>query len=383
MAVTNDPIRIVFLLKNFMQGCGGTPESTRLMAQVLRRQGVTCDAVDEDHLHKDIGQLAILPQPDVQALPSESIEFDNYDWIIYVGPWQSPLKFLRVLSQNNILSRFIYLPKGGLSKIEFTRFRDIKKIPYFYLIELVWVSLARNLVFSSELEKRSSIFPVSLFDRKSRVVPNFFVPSWSAAEHAPPANNKVTQFSFLAEISPRKGLLEIVRAFHEWVLGRNLVDVVHLKIGGEVRPGSERYFNEIQEFVSRSPAQRAFRFLGPVKHNERPQFYYTSHVFLATSFFESYGMTVLEALYSGCVVLAAPQIGVLQYLEQNQDLVTLEDLEARTLEAGLDTVLERARSVGEKTDNQKSNDREWGIGETINSSALRVWLDLLHEKASQ
>lgn len=376
MTETKSMNRVVFLLRNFRQGSGGVPESVRLMAQALLEHGYASDVIVSGRIFKGVGKYPCLPKSHDEAEPIAA-ENADYSHAIMVGPWQSPLGALRVLFRNVNSTRLIYVPKGGISKIEFSRLRDIKKLPYLFLIEAFWLLAARHIVFSSKLEMDSTFGPISLLHHKCTVIPDLFLPSWPRArrkyECVPGAKIKC---SFLAEIHPRKGLEELIHGFHDWVVQHKLESKVVLKVGGVPRPGSEVYFDRILKFVESTPLRQCVQFVGPVAHEDRCDFYSDTDVFLATSQFESYCLTVLEALHSGCLVLAGPDIGVLEYVSDHPNLLKLTDLSSVAINGSLQQIEQRVSKLRD-LNRAGASPKEVDVDGVVNSIALNRWQKVL------
>jgi glycosyltransferase involved in cell wall biosynthesis len=373
MSSSKTATRIAFLVSNFRQGRGGVPEAVRLMAQVMLEDDCVSDVVIGGRVFENVGTFPRLPGSHDDAV-AKKIDYSSYDLIIVVGPWQSPFGIAKALFCGRGLSRFIYVPKGGLARIEFSRSRDLKKIPYLYLVEVLWLLLAHRIVFSSKLEMNSLYLPISLFRSKCTIIPDLFLPSWPSIER-PEA--KRIRFSFLAEIHPRKGLEEVMYGFHDWVVKNKLMSKVVFRVGGQPRPGSQNYCNRVKQFVESTPLNECVEFVGPVAHEERIRFYADSDVFFATSQFESYCLTVLEALHSGCMVLAGPNLGVLEYVGHHHNLLTLSDLSRGAIAEGLERISERLdkhEACGDPSGNEPDSVE---VSQLVNSIAVQRWRDLL------
>lgn len=377
MTNSRSVVRLAFLLSNFRQGQGGVPEAVRLMAQAMMEYDCVSDVVVGGRVFENVGTFPHLPKSHNEADRRE-IDYRVYDYIIMVGAWQSPFGAARALFRSRSLQRLIYVPKGGIAKIEFSRSRDLKKVPYLYSIEVFWLFMACRIVFSSKLEMNSSYFPISLLRSKCKVIPDLFLPSW------PPVNRQSrraagekVRFSFLAEIHPRKGLEEVVYGFHDWVVQNNLFSEVVLKVGGGPRPGSEKYYDGVLEFVKSTPLRECVEFAGPVAHEDRCSFYADSHVFLATSRFESFCLTVLEALHSGCFVLAGPNLGVLEYVNHHPNLFQLADLSRETIAEGLQQIANKIKKNEEGADQSGDGGECFDVSQLVNSIAVDRWRDVL------
>ncbi|MGA0608373.1 glycosyltransferase family 4 protein [Phenylobacterium sp. VNQ135] len=236
-------------------------------------------------------------------------ELQKYDSIIVAGPWQRG-PAIRTLYKNLSPSQNIYyLPRGGLAAAEFSRPRDLKKLPYLALVENERIRRTSSIVFSSKVERDSLVSWVSKRAPR-RVIPDF-VDSLSGQESTDCSGDRRFTFGFLAEISPRKGLLPLVQAFGDFLSSSHAACT--LKVGGAPRPGSERYARHARRAAA-SLGDRTVQFSGAVKHEHRASFFSGVDVLVVASAFESYGLTVLEALSEGVGVIITPDVGVGEYL---------------------------------------------------------------------
>jgi glycosyltransferase involved in cell wall biosynthesis len=333
-------MKLLFVLKNFFQGWGGAPESVRLMSRRLALRGVVSDVVDAGRFHPDIADLDVLPLRGAPADAFDPMRTAEYDAVLLVGPWQPFLPTWRILRRMREGQPLLYLPRGGLAAIEFEGRRALKKLPYWPLIERRLVDRASGVVFSSEAERRTSA-RLSDHPAPQHVIPDYFE-ALPATGERPDADATIV-FATLAELSPRKGVLELVDAFVHWVEARGLRDSVRLCVGGAPRPGSEAYVAETRARAEAGDAD--VRFIGAVAHGDRARFYASCDVFAATSRFESFCLTALEAAAAGCGLLTGPELGVLEYLDEGPGLIISSSLARTTLIEALDRALANARAI--------------------------------------
>jgi glycosyltransferase involved in cell wall biosynthesis len=367
-------MKLLCLAQNFHQGWGGAPESIRLLARSLASAGVSVDVYDRGDFHPAVEMMELLPRLGAPARRFSSAGFDRYSAIIIAGPWQSPRSLRKILRLRDETQTLFYLSRGGLGEIEFSRPRDLKKWPYLYSIERPVIDACSAAVFSSKCEQRRTIRAVRNRTREV-VIPDFF----SAPEPVSPRRDgarREVRFGFLAEISPRKGLVPLVEAFVRFAARPGFDHPVRLSIGGAARAGSEAYAARARELARRAPPHAPIDFLGPVPHDGRPSFYAATDVFLAPSLFESYGLTVLEALAAGCAEIAAPELGVLEYLPRHEQLTIArsarpEDL-ADALATQFDNIVTSRRSRREETCAYARN-----AIEELNARAMEQWMELM------
>ncbi len=264
-----------------LPGGGGAPESLRLMANQLSGHGLSFDLFDRGRFRPNIERLAQLPTMDEAAEPFSEERVGEYGAIVIAGPWQDPRIVGRVLRQRRPSQRLLYMPRGGLTKIEFSRPRDIKKWPYLYLVERRLVSQCETLVFSSEFERNNTMLPRRLLER-SVVIPDLFAAPPAPAAVPPPNGGPVT-FGFMAEITPLKGLAAAGRGVRGAEPGAWLARPDQAGRGGGLRRGREAYFRKVLAFQAAHADSADITFVGPVSHARRAEFYGAADIFVAPS----------------------------------------------------------------------------------------------------
>ena len=371
---TKAHLRLLFLTQNFRQGWGGGPESVRLMANFLAAHEIEADVFDAGRVCRNVGQFTILPESGSSLEPFEFSETGNYDAILLVGPWQNPLAIRRVLAQRRREQPLYYLPRGGLARVEFNWPRGLKKLLYFFLIERRLLCAANAVIYSSSAEQMATIAPARRLSSE-HVIPDFVSVLAEDPNHNRLLEDETVTFAFLAEISPRKNLLKLTKAFVEWCRENDLADRVRLVIGGSPRPGCEGYLEKVQTLLKSGTCQNV-EVVGPISHADRGRFYRDVDIMVVSSLFESFGLTVIEALTAGCSLLVAPLIGALEYISDTQSITVAQGDNVVSLKAGLkksysDFILSRHLL--------RKKNAEVGrcvVGE-INKRALDAWTQLI------
>ena len=329
--------RLLVVEKHFIQGFGGTPESVLLLANHLERAGIAVDVLSSEGLCRDAGSLQELaPRQDAVFDQPRRVQLADYQAIFIAGSWNPKgvgIAFRALRSKVPVS----YAAKGNLCAVEFTRVRDLKKLAFLVSFELVPLLVARRVVFSSDLERRYSLLPRAV-KRKGVLLPELFrIPT---SEDPPAADyarkpGQIT-FGFLAEISPRKGLIELIAGFLQW-LDQNpqIVDPI-LRIAGDPRPGSERYLSKAKKFARRHRLGDRVIWEDGKRGDARTAFYREVDVFICPSRFESFGLTPLESLWQGTPVLCGPRIGCLERLPSECGCRTFADLSPLAIATGLE-----------------------------------------------
>jgi len=363
-------MKLLCAVQNFRQGWGGVPEAARLFARVLAPSGASVDVVDLGRLHRCVEDLELLPGLDAIADQFDPSGVRDYDALLIMGPWQNPRRVAELLAVRSTSQPLVYLPRGGLARIEFSRLRDLRKWPYLALIERRIIKAARAVVYSSECEKRHTV-RLGRNPPDELVIPDFFAAS--GATSAMDSGDGELRFGFLAEISPRKGLVPLIEAFALFARTVGGKRRLRLRVGGSVRKGCEAYEARARELALRVPANAQVEFLGPVDHERRTGFYAETDVMLVPSLFESYGLTVLEGLAAGCAVVAGPQIGALEYLPAHDRLAVARSTEPADL---ADALTSQAHTLGPE---RREGTTAFAVEaiDALNRLALDRWSELL------
>lgn len=314
--------RILILSNFFTQGHGGTPESVLLLAHEMAALDIAADVFCDKGLIADVHLRRALPAAgDDTAFVARTPQIDSYSAVFVAGSWnrRAPILVLRAAAKRVPIA---YAAKGCLCRIEFERLRDWRRVPYFLLVEWLLLALARRIVFSSRAEQQASVLPAWLWKARAACLPE---PFWSQAREAPPAQNRIPTLGFLAEISSRKGVFELIEGLGHY-LATHPGAPIRLKIAGQARKGSQAYFQRCRVLARDNGAEAHIEWCDPVRGEQRGEFYRSLDVFVCPSRFESFGLTPLEALWQGVPVCAAPNMGVLEYLDPGAPVLRLRAL---------------------------------------------------------
>jgi glycosyltransferase involved in cell wall biosynthesis len=367
-------MRVLCAVQHFRQGWGGAPESVRLMAALLADRDVSIDVFDLGHLRREVEALELLPEPGTPAELFELATVQEYDAIVVVGPWQNPRWLNPLLKARRPAQNLLYLPRGGLGRIEFSRPRDLKKWPYLFLQERRIIDASTAVVFSSKCEQLNTVAPARRRTREV-IIPDLFQAAPQLPRTAQASAPHEIRFAFMAEISPRKALVPLMRAFRILATDPELTVPVRLVVGGSIRKGSEAYEQEARALAEGLPASAAVDFVGPVAHGARPEFYRDTDVFLVPSLFESYGLTVLEALAAGCATVCGPNLGVLEVLPPHPRLGIAAAVEPEALAVELKRQYRLALQQDEATRAATAAYCQQALS-VMNARALDSWLEL-------
>ena len=102
---------------------------------------------------------------------------------------------------------------------------------------------------------------------------------------------------YVGSINSRKNLLGIVKAMQ--LLPPDLDLPLYI-----VGDGHE-YKREVQNYIAEHGMELRFRWLGGLTHDELQQLYANAQLFVYPSFYEGFGLPVVEAMLSGCPVVSS------------------------------------------------------------------------------
>ncbi len=136
---------------------------------------------------------------------------------------------------------------------------------------------------------------------------------------------------YAGTIQPRKNVEAVVAAFAA-IGDRAGVDLV---IAGRVRPGYQ------PRFLTRPPA--GVRYLGPVVDEVLAVLYRRALALCSPSSFEGFGLSLLEAMASGCLVIAAANSAVEELVQDCG--VLLHDVSPDTIRPALQRAISRDRTL--------------------------------------
>ncbi|MBQ6683439.1 MAG: glycosyltransferase family 4 protein, partial [Bacteroidales bacterium] len=144
---------------------------------------------------------------------------------------------------------------------------------------------------------------------------------------------------YVGSINSRKNLLGIVKAME---LLPPDIDLPLYVVGN-----GHEYKREVQKYIVAHGMESRFRWLGDLTHDELQQLYAHARLFIYPSFYEGFGLPVVEAMLSGCPVVSS-HVSSLPEAAGPYSLLadpsSPEDIAEKMLQALTDTEL-RARMI--------------------------------------
>ncbi len=107
------------------------------------------------------------------------------------------------------------------------------------------------------------------------------------------------RFLFVGGLEQHKGVVELVKAFHKANFNNASLHIV----------GSGVLRNEIATYIKEYELDRTIQLYGEVANENLPEIYNRSQVYVSVSEYETFGVTVLEAMSCGLPILYTPSGG--------------------------------------------------------------------------
>jgi glycosyltransferase involved in cell wall biosynthesis len=171
----------------------------------------------------------------------------------------------------------------------YSRLVKLQAVPAIGL-EKFSISRARMVLAVTELTRQDLIEGYHVRPEKVSVIGNGVDFQKFASARRDYSSNEILMAS---RLEPRKNVEEAIRAMSKLPRGS-----YHAKIAGD---GSQRVF--LEKVARRLGVD--LDFLGRVEGSSLPPLYGGAGIFLTTSYSEGFGLTVLEAMAAGCVVVAS------------------------------------------------------------------------------
>lgn len=141
---------------------------------------------------------------------------------------------------------------------------------------------------------------------------------------------------YLGTLEPRKNLERLVQAFAQWQQQPGNADQ-QIKL---VLAGAKGWFyQEIFQLVASLKLEQQVLFPGFIAETELPDWYRAAEVFVYPSFFEGFGLPVLEAMSCGVPVLCSEVASLLEVA--GSSALTFPPTDTAALGAGLDALIKQ------------------------------------------
>ena len=298
---------------------GGPSETIVDLVFNLNKQGIEADLLTtflENSNYQVVDYSKI--QDRTFILPRKNFLFyeqyipDQKDWLLAnVGKYQ----MIHVHSIFNY-STHIAMTSARLNKIPFV-LRPAGMLSSYHLkekkkyLKKFWLNFIdkKNLDFSNafhattpaEQDELRKIFPLS---RVESIPHGICLPTLRQKKED---HNKKINLLFISRLNNKKNIPAILEA----VLKATQKGIsLNLKIAGETNPGDEDYKRYLQNIVHDLKIQEHVEFCGFLSGQAKEEVFQWADVFLLPSFYENFGVAVLEALSYSVPVIISPQVAL-------------------------------------------------------------------------
>lgn len=242
----------------------------------------------------------------------------KYD-VVHIHSWWNLLCIVSALICVAKHKKWILSPRGMLSDYIFTTGSNRQKK---ILHKTIGKSLLSKSFFHATSDLEYKECKALIKGWQGFTIPNIiYLPQINRAK----PKNTVFTLGFLSRIDPKKGLPFVFTAISK------LSFPVLLKIAGE---GEEVYLNELKQLANQLGIEDKIEWLGWKGKEEKFYELMNFDLFVLSSFNENFANVVIEALYMGTPVCISKQVGLSDFVEQN-NLGWVTDLTSTAVEQAL------------------------------------------------
>jgi glycosyltransferase involved in cell wall biosynthesis len=202
---------------------------------------------------------------------------------------------------------------------------------------------------------------------KIMVLPNAIVTGGDAEQNfsGPHDLNKVL---FLGRICRDKGISELLEAIDEI---HKVHDDVRLYLGGIFE--DPEYLAEVEE------RSTYVKHIGWVRGKDKNKYLSECGIMAVPSYFEGFGMTVIEAMYSGLVVVGSRVGGIPEIVDDGVDGILVEPRNSSELKTALEEIIEGKRNTSEMLNNgRRKVEESYSISHCMDR-LVTVYSDLMKD----
>jgi len=276
-----------------------------LDGKIAVNQEVNIDGIKVNYFEVDRPYFYCYSLPLLKTIKRE---IKNYDLIhihsVYLFPTLIAAHYARKFKVPYIIT-----PRGLLAKdaIEFKS--RIKKKAYIRFIENKNVKNAELLHFTTEGEKNKTL-AAGLQFKDSVVIPNGVdLKDIVQISHLESIRGKYPELKdkvfllFLGRIDKKKGLDLLICSYEELIKKRS---DIHLIIAGP----ESNYEKNIKLWIKEKKLEKHITFTGFVLDDEKAKLFLESDIFVLPSYYESFGISVIEAMYYGLPVVITDRVEI-------------------------------------------------------------------------
>lgn len=277
-------------------------------------------------------------------------EVKNYDLVHITGVWNFPVLAGALAC---ILNKkpFIISPRGVLYKDAINIKSKFIKLLYFNLIAKHYLKRANAIHYTTEDEKENVFQGIN---NNSIIIPNgidlnYFnnLPPRNSFKNKYPVLKDKKYILFLGRIHKQKGIDLLIEAFK---LISNEYSDLYLVIAG---PDSVGYRKEIEKSLEKDNLLNEVIFTGMLLGREKLSAYVDAEMFILPSYFENFGMSVVEAMACGTPVIVSNKVGICQESKNSKSGIVVSNDSCSIYEA-IKLLLDDKRLSGRISNNEKN-----------------------------
>jgi glycosyltransferase involved in cell wall biosynthesis len=208
----------------------------------------------------------------------------------YTGPLACPVPIVTTVHDVSFLEYPLYFPRYRAMQLRLTVARTIKK--------------AARVLTPSDFSRRAILNHYDLDEQKVVVVPNAVSSTFRPIEREISAALIEKKFGLrtpfvltVGDLQPRKNHIGLLHAFEEVMRAHPTLPQHLVFVGKETW-----YSKDLHRAVSRSPVANRVHFTGFVEDADLVHFYGACDLFVFPSFYEGFGLPILEAMACGRAV---------------------------------------------------------------------------------
>ncbi|MBI3591469.1 MAG: glycosyltransferase [Candidatus Melainabacteria bacterium] len=234
---------------------------------------------------------------------------------------------------------YIISPRGSLYEEAMNVKSAYLKKLYFGLVARHYVNKADALHFTT-VDEKERVTSFLKLENRSFVIPNGFdlagfnkLPEKGSFKKKHPILSDKKYILFLGRLTKQKGLDLLVEAFGQ--LTKDRKDLFLVIAGGD----DEGYKSLVMQWLSNHGLLDKVLFTGILTGGEKLSAFVDAEMFVLPSYFENFGMAVVEAMLCGVPVVISNRVGICTEIQKNRAGIII-DLTPRSLFTGMKSLLE-------------------------------------------
>lgn len=350
---------------------GGPTESVFQLNKALAAKGIIVDVLTTDAglkgredivlnkwINKDNVRIKYLPTYlfgnyafSPQVIEAVLSDINKYDLVHLTGIWSFPFLVGGIVS---LLSKTPYIISSrGMLYDEAINIKSKSSKKLYYSILLKYILEKANAIHFTTKDEKEKLASFIRLNSESFIVPNGIdlhlfeaLPAKNSFKNKYPMLKSKKYILFLGRINRQKGIDILLNAFQELV---NKSEDLILVIAG---PDNDGYKGEIEQWLRNKNLINKVLFTGVLKGDDKLSAYIDAELFVLPSYFENFGMSVIEAIACGTPIVISNRVGICKDVEQSKSGIIVET-NPKSLFDGIDMLLNNSSLKEEIATNGK------------------------------